>query len=184
VLIVLSQNDPASVNRMTGTIERALAAVNIPEKILIPRTLLEGASDAHVYVFIYSLIFMAVVMAVVGALGLMASMGTSVMERTREIGVMRAVGARSRMILGSVIGEGLFIGLMSWFVAVGLSILPSLIVGNLLGSLFSRTPLALVISPVGLIAWLLIILVGSAAASALPASQASRLTVRETLAYV
>ena len=44
--------------------------------------------------------------------------------------------------------------------------------------------LTLVISPVGLAVWFVVLVVGSITASAYPAQQASRLTVRETLAYV
>jgi len=184
VRIVMKEHDAVTVNAVTGEIGRALAAKNISVKVFIPKTLLEGASDAHVYIFIYSLIVMAVVMAVVGALGLMSSMGTSVIERTREFGVMRAIGAKSHTVLRNVISEGLFIGLMSWFIAVALSIPPSLIVDNLIGRMFSRVPLTLIVSPTALVNWLLVIVVGSIAASAYPAWQASRLTVRETLSYI
>jgi putative ABC transport system permease protein len=184
LFITLDRSDADSVRQATGAISQALEAQDLPVKILIPRTLMEGASDAHVYVFIYSLIFMAVVMAVVGALGLMSSMGTAVMERTREFGVMRAVGARSRTVLRNVISEGLLTGLMSWFLAVPLSVPPTLAVDSLLGGLMSRVPLTLILSPLGLAVWFLVIVIGSVAASAYPAWQAARLTVRETLAYV
>ena len=184
IRIVMNGHDASTVNAVTGEIGRALAAKNISVKVFIPKTILEGASDAHVYIFIYSLIFMAVVMAVVGALGLMSSMGTSVIERTREFGVMRAIGAKSHTVLRNVISEGIFIGLMSWFIAVALSIPPTLIVDNLIGNMFSHVPLTLIVSPMSLGVWLLIIVLGSIAASAYPAWQASRLTIRETLSYV
>ncbi len=184
VRVVMTEHDADTVNAVTGTIAHALDAQNVSVQVLIPKTLLEGASDGHVYIFIYSLIFMAVVMAVVGALGLMSSMGTSVVERTREFGIMRAIGAKSHTILRNVISEGLVIGLMSWFIAVVLSIPPTLIVDNLIGGMFSRVPLTLIVSPMSLGIWLLVIVFGSVAASAYPAWQASRLTIRETLAYV
>ncbi len=184
VRIVMNGHDADTINTVTGEIGRALEAKNISVKVFIPKTILEGASDAHVYIFIYSLIFMAVVMAVVGALGLMSSMGTSVIERTREFGVMRAIGAKSHTILRNVISEGIFIGLMSWFIAIGLSIPPTLIVDNLIGNMFSRVPLTLIVSPISLGIWLLVIILSSIVASVYPAWQASRLTIRETLAYV
>jgi putative ABC transport system permease protein len=184
VRIVLDRHDAGSIDRLTGEIGRALEAKGISVKVFIPRTLLEGASDAHVYVFIYSLVVMAALMAVVGALGLMSSMGTSVIERTREFGVMRAIGAKSHTVLRNVISEGLFIGLMSWFISVALSLPPSLAIDGLIGGLFSRVPLTLIVSPLGLGVWLMVVVLGSIAASAYPAWQASRLTVRETLNYV
>jgi putative ABC transport system permease protein len=42
----------------------------------------------------------------------------------------------------------------------------------------------LILSPLAIFLWLLVIVIGSIAASAYPAWQASRLTVRETLSYV
>jgi putative ABC transport system permease protein len=184
VRVVMDEHDAAAIDSLTGEIGRELEAKGISVKVFIPRTTLEGASDAHVYIFIYSLIVMAAIMAVVGALGLMSSMGTSVIERTREFGVMRAIGAKAHTILRNVISEGLFIGFLSWFLAVVLSLPPSLIVDTLIGGMFSRVPLTLVLSPAALLTWFLVVTLGSIAASAYPAWQASRLTIRETLAYV
>ena len=184
VRVVTKEHDAASINAVTGEIGRALEAKGIGVAAFTAKAVLEGASDAHVYVFIYSLIVMAMVMAAVGVLGLMSSMGTSVTERTRELGVMRAIGAKRHTIMRNIIGEGVFTGLMSWVIAVALSLLPTLMVDNLIGGMFSRVPLPLVVSPAALVTWLLVIVVGSIAASASPAWRASRLTVRETLSYV
>jgi putative ABC transport system permease protein len=182
--IQMNAHDAHTIDTVTGEISQRLAAQNVSVKVFMPNTALEGASDAHVYVFIYSLFFMAVIMAVIGALGLMSSMGTSVIERTREFGVMRAIGAKSHTVLRNVISEGVFISLMSWFIAVVLSILPSLVVDNLIGNLFSRLPLTLIVSPVALGVWFGVVVIGAITASAYPAWQASKLTVRETLSYV
>ena len=123
-------------------------------------------------------------MAVVGTLGLASAMSSSVIERTREFGVMRAIGATSRVVLRNVVSEGVFTGLLSWLIAIPLSLPLSTQVGNLVGSLSFRMPLPLFLSPVALGIWLVVVLAGSAAASAFPAQRAARLTIRETLAYV
>ena len=184
VRIVMKGQDAQMINTVTAEIENALAVENISMKVVISETMLEGATSGHVYIFIFALILIAVVMAVVGVLGLMSNMSTSVIERTREFGIMRAIGAQSQTILRNVISEGLFIGLMSWVIAVPLSLPVSLGVGYLVGMLSFRSPLPLILSPLAVIIWLLVIVIGSIAASAYPARQASRLTVRETLAYV
>jgi putative ABC transport system permease protein len=111
-------------------------------------------------------------------------MGTSVIERTREFGVMRAIGAKSRDILRNIISEGVFIGLMSWLISLPLSLLLSYGIGYLIGMMSFRSPLPLIVSPMGLVIWFLVLVIGSIVASAYPAKQASKLTVRETLAYV
>ena len=69
-------------------------------------------------------------------------------------------------------------------IAVPLSLPLSYGVGYLIGMLSFRSPVPLVLSPWAVFGWLALVLVGSIGASAYPARQASRLTVRETLAYV
>jgi putative ABC transport system permease protein len=182
--VVMNEHDASAISAVTGKIETALAAENISMKVVISETMLEGATSGHVYIFIFALILIAVVMAVVGVLGLMSSMSTSVIERTREFGIMRAIGAKSKTILRNVIGEGLLIGLMSWVIALPLSLPISYGVGYLIGMLSFRSPLPLILSPLAVILWLLVIVVGSIAASAYPARKASRLTIRETLSYI
>jgi len=86
--------------------------------------------------------------------------------------------------LRNVISEGIFIGLLSWVIALPISAPLSYGIDYLVGMLSFRSPLPLIISPVGLGIWLVVILIGSIAASAYPAKQASQLTIRETLAYV
>jgi putative ABC transport system permease protein len=184
VRIAMREHDKESVTSITREIEQALAAGNVSVKVTVSEALLGEAISGHVYIFIFALLLISIVMAVVGALGLASSMGTSVIERTREFGVMRAVGAKSKTILRNIISEGVFIGLMSWAIALPLSIPLSYGIGYLLGMMSFRSPLTLVISPIGLTIWFVVLVVGSIAASAYPAQQASRLTVRETLAYV
>lgn len=184
VRIAMTDHDEATLATMTQAIERALDAEKISVKVAISEALLGEAISGHVYIFIFALIMISTVMAVVGALGLMSSMGTSVVERTREFGVMRAIGAGANTILRNIISEGVFIGLMSWVLAVPLSLPLSYGIGYLIGMLSFRFPLPLVISPAGLGLWLAVILFGSVAASAYPARQAAQLTVRETLAYI
>jgi len=184
VRVVMDAHDENSIKDVTREIEGAFAAENISMKVAISEKLQEGAASGHVYIFIFSLITISAVAAVVGALGLMSSMGTSVIERTREFGVMRTIGARSSTVLHNVISEGLFIGLMSWIIAIPLSIPLSSGVDYFMGNLAFLSPLPLILSPMGLVIWLLVIGFGSIVASAFPARRASQLTIRETLSYV
>ncbi len=184
VRIVMRDHDKESMASITRDVERELANGNVNVKVTVSEALLGDAISGHVYIFIVALMLISTVMAVVGALGLASSMGTSVIERTREFGVMRAIGAKSKTILRNIVSEGVFIGLMSWVIALPLSIPLSLGIGYMIGMMSFRSPLPLTISPAGLVTWFLILIIGSIAASAYPAQQASRLTVRETLAYV
>ncbi len=126
---------------------------------------------------------MALLLGVVGGLGLTGTMSINVVERAREIGVIRAVGASDGAVLRLFLAEGLLIGLISWAVGALLAIPISRTLSDALGMVFLSRPLSYSISAEGVILWLGIVLVLAAVASLFPAWRASRLAVREVLAY-
>jgi putative ABC transport system permease protein len=126
---------------------------------------------------------MAVLLGVVGGLGLTGTMTMNVVERAREIGVLRAVGASDRSVLTIFLVEGVLIGALSWAIGVVVSVPISKLLSDALGLVFADRPLSYTYSFVGAIAWAGIVLALAAVASLLPSWRASRLAVRETLAY-
>lgn len=129
------------------------------------------------------LLVMAVLLAVVGALGLTGTMGINVLERTREIGVMRAIGASSGNIGLIFIFEALCIGLISWILGAALALPVAAVLSYQVGVLFLQSPLAFSYSFLGVGIWLGLSAVLSVFASLLPAWNASRLSVRDVLSY-
>lgn len=140
-------------------------------------------SQRQTDILIYLLLFMAVLIAVVGGLGLSGTMSMNVLERTREIGVMRSIGAESGMIFQMVVVEGLLIGMMSWVLSIPLAIPLTHLLDDRLGSQLMTLPLNYTLSVPGIFVWLVIVLLLAAIASFLPARNAIRLTVRDVLAY-
>lgn len=138
---------------------------------------------AQTNVLVYFMLGMAVMIAIVGGLGLMGTMSINVLERTREIGVMRAIGASNGDIQGIVIVEGLVIGLISWSLSIFLAIPITGVLCFGVGMAILTAPMPAVYGTTGIIAWLIFTLFLATIASALPARRASRLTVRDTLAY-
>jgi len=139
--------------------------------------------DFQFSLLVIFLMIMAALLAVVGALGLAGTMSMNVLERTREIGVMRAIGAGSPAIRGIVVGEGAVIGWLAWLIGGLLAAPVSAGLSHAVGLAFLRQPLPFVYSWSGLLLWFGAITLLSAAASFAPAWRASRLTVREVLAY-
>jgi putative ABC transport system permease protein len=129
------------------------------------------------------LLSLAMLVGTVGAIGLAGALGISVVERTREIGVLRAIGARSRSIMSMFVLEGLFQGLLSWLIALPLALLAAEPLAQLLGRTMLEVALdyAFNWSAVGI--WLITILGMTLIASLAPARRATRISVRESLAY-
>ncbi|HLF74790.1 MAG TPA: FtsX-like permease family protein [Anaerolineales bacterium] len=129
------------------------------------------------------LLIMAVLTAIVGSMGLTGTMGMNVLERTREIGIMRAIGADDRAVMRTVIAEGVVIGMISFGLAVVLSIPFTYLLSTIVSLAVFQTPIDVVFTYMGYAIWLALVLALSALASILPARHAARLTIREVLAY-
>ncbi len=138
---------------------------------------------ATINILISVLMVMGVLIAVVGGLGLMGTMGMNVLERTREIGVLRSIGAENGIIFQLVLVEGALIGLISWAMSALVAIPITQLLDKSLGQTLMTVPIMYIFSIQGLFIWLAIVLALSALASLLPARNAVRLAVRDVLAY-
>lgn len=129
------------------------------------------------------LLIMAILIAVVGSIGLAGTMSLNVLERTREIGIIRAIGASDRSVMELVMVEGLLIGLMSWIFGLLLALpVSSLMANAIILALFGATA-DFTFTLIGVILWLVVVVILSVLASVGPARNATRLTIREVLAY-
>jgi putative ABC transport system permease protein len=128
------------------------------------------------------LMMMTILMAAVGSMGLSGTLSINVIERRREIGVMRAVGASSRDVGFIFIGEGLMLGLTSWLLAlpIGLTAGPAFVLS--LGEVIDF-PAEYYPAMHGVWIWLAVVIVLSIFASWVPARRATRISVNESLAY-
>jgi putative ABC transport system permease protein len=129
------------------------------------------------------LLGLAVIVAVVGGIALMGALSISVVERTKEIGVLRAIGAPSRTIMGIFVMEGLLQGVLSCLVAVPLSWLVAQPAAVALGHAMFSTTLDYQYNWPAVGIWFGITLVISTLASILPARGATQISVRDSLSY-
>jgi putative ABC transport system permease protein len=121
--------------------------------------------------------------ALVGSIGLTGTMSMNVMERTREIGVMRAIGATDSQVMRQVIIEGTLIGLLSWVIAFALAFPLSSFMSYIVNTSIFGVTGSYSFTATGFLIWFGIVGVLSLVASILPARNAARLTIREVLAY-
>jgi len=144
--------------------------------------IMESASSSF-QVILTVLLVLSAMLALVGGLGLAGAMSLNVMERTREIGVLRAIGAPNGAIRRLVLFEGVIVALISWAFSAAASIPFGAGLANAVSVSIMQATLAFKFSTAGMLIWLTLVLVIGAVASVAPAQRASRLTVREVLAY-
>jgi putative ABC transport system permease protein len=134
-------------------------------------------------ILIIILLAMALLTALVGSIGLTGTMSMNILERTREIGVMRAIGAHNQIVSKLVIIEGLIIGLISYGLGVAVSFPITNLLSNVISLSIFNSPAQIAFTATGFLIWLALVAVLSVGASILPARNATKLTIREVLAY-
>ena len=183
LLIRTQAHDAASVEAESKALEEHFERMGLGVSMISTLPSERADAEAIFDAIVALLLVMAILLALVGGLGLMGTMSINVLERTREIGVLRAIGAPNRGVAQVFILEGITIGLLSWSMGSLLAIPLTQGLNTALGSATMGTALTYSYSMPGLWLWLVVVLILSALASFIPARTASRLTVREVLAY-
>ena len=181
--LALDQADEDSIAEVKTNLDRNLERQGMRARSSTSKADTRFGYDQHMVMIYVFLIVMSVIIGCVGGLGLMTTMSLNVLERRREMGVLRAIGATPRIVWLMVIAEGLVIGVLSWAIAAVLAWPISKFVGDRLISMMFRSGLDFTFEPLGLVIWLAVSIALSAVASFVPAWRASRATVREALAY-
>jgi putative ABC transport system permease protein len=182
MMVTFDKRDPEYQRALIGELRDAFPAQRIEISELIGAAEFRQQQMVVVSIIVYLLLAMAVLAAVVGSIGLMSTMSINVVERGREIGMMRATGATSAAIAGIFVVEGVLIGALSWLIAAPLSYPGAQAFSVLVGSTF-QLPLDFSFPVGGILLWLGIVGALSALSSLWPALRATRVSVREALAY-
>jgi putative ABC transport system permease protein len=178
LMIRTQAHDAESVGVQTRALEEHFEQAGLRVSTVTTLTGERKDAEAIFDAIVALLLVMAILLALVGGLGLMGTMSINVLERTREIGVLRAIGAPNRGVAQVFILEGITIGLLSWLMGSLLAIPMSQGLNQAVGSAMMGAPLTYTYSIPGLWIWLVVVLLLSALASFIPARNASRLTVR------
>lgn len=119
--VVTSSHDPAYQQMMSEKLDEHFRDQGYKlEEAQTGSSTLKTASES-LDILVTFLLIMALLTASVGSIGLAGTMSMNVMERTREIGVMRSIGAVDKVIMRMVILEGVVIGGISWLLGAILS---------------------------------------------------------------
>lgn len=183
VRLALDKNDPASIAAVRAGLDRALEQEGVRTTGSAAKSDGRYAFDQHMLMIYVFLIVMSAILAGVGGLGLATTMSLNVLERRREMGVLRAIGARPRAVWLIVVAEACAGSLLSWALAALAAWPVGKAVGHALVTLMFRSGVAFAFEPRGLFLWLAVSLILGAAASFVPAWHASRQPIREAIAY-
>ncbi|MBN1536536.1 MAG: FtsX-like permease family protein [Anaerolineales bacterium] len=132
---------------------------------------------------VYLLTGLALIITLVGGIGLMGSLSISVIERTKEIGVLRAIGAQTGVILRMYMLEGITQAMLSWLIAVPLSLLTAPLMSDALGRVMLGGELDHRFNIAAVFIWLGVMMLVGVLASIVPARHASQVSVRQCLVY-
>lgn len=160
-----------------------LEAAGIPVASIVTAAERRALDEKNYGTLVSFLLVMAALLAVVGGLGLAGALGLGVIERTRELGVLRAIGAGDADIARLVLAEGVAVAAVGALAAVPLSLPAGRALAEAVGELFLGGPPTYAFATWGAVAWLGVALLVALVAGALPALRAARLPVRKLVAY-
>ncbi|MFN8410863.1 MAG: FtsX-like permease family protein [Anaerolineales bacterium] len=183
VVVQTAQSDSISQSKAQSEILAQFKKTNLDVVGSQTTIQLKETNAAQMDVLIILLLAMVVLIAIVGGLGLAITMSLNVIERTREIGILRSLGAQNGVVRRVVIVEGLVIGIISWLLAIPCSIPLAIWLGNSLGNALLARPLDYIFSIPAILMWLGLMLLISVIASLIPAQSAAKLTIRDALVY-
>jgi putative ABC transport system permease protein len=176
--IATDDHDEQTRQTVAEAVDEALTGEGIKVKSAASVGRQESSTAGHLEPIVVILLATALPMGLIGCIGLASTMSANVLERTREFGVMHAVGARPKTVRRIVVAEGVFIALASCVLAVVPALGLTAAMGALLGNLFFYAPLPCRISILAAAIWTALVVLGAMLATEAAATRASRLTVR------
>jgi putative ABC transport system permease protein len=181
--VITDEHDLARQKEIAQILDKYLTERSFRVNAVMPGLTIQEDNARAINILVIFLLIMALLTAFVGSIGLTGTMGMNVLERTREIGVMRAIGAVDFEIMKSVVIEGVMIGLITWVLAIGVSFPISQILLKIISDSMMGSTIELAFTPLGVYLWLGVVVLLSMFASIVPARNAARLTINEVLAY-
>ena len=186
--VIVQAESTAVVKEVAERVEKKLRSTrHVTEKtqdftLLTPEELLDSFGTI-VNILTGFLIGVAGISLLVGAIGITTTMYTSVLERTRDIGVMKAVGARNADVLSLFIIESGLLGLLGGLLGVVLGITMSKLIEHIAATQLGTTLLQAAVPPWLIISCLFFACFIGTLSGIWPAWRASKLKAVDALRY-
>ncbi len=182
LLVKTDDSTPHAQTRTATELERRLDDAGLAVSGSLTQSDQKTRLADQLGILVTFLAIMAGLLAAVGIIGLTGTMSINVLESTREIGVMRSIGASHGAIFGIYITEAVVIAAMAWAIGAVFSYPFSIWLTGALGEAMS-IPLSYVFSWTGVAGWLGAVVIIAVLASLLPSWRASQVSIRDAIAY-
>jgi putative ABC transport system permease protein len=187
--ITVIAKDSADIDSVVAKIEKKLDIVRhvntIDDKdytVTSMKQILEQISSVTGMITLF-LGFVAGISLLVGAVGIANTMFTAVLEKTKEIGIMKAIGARNKDIMLIFLFNSGLVGIIGGIIGVFFGIVASYLLGGGLMSTPRGDPIETVVSLQIVVLALFISVIVGISAGMIPAYQGSKLKPVDALRY-
>ncbi len=184
VHIVAQEQEETAQLALAADVENLFEDMDVEIQRLVRLDDVKGAVLDHLVIIQGILMLAAGIVVLVGGIGLASTLTVNVLQRTREIGIMSAIGATPRTLATHVWCDGILTSLLSWIVAAVLAAPISYVLGVVTGNLFLKAPLLITPSWQATSIWLLVTIVLGSITSFYPAINAARQTVRTSIDHI
>lgn len=183
MFIVASEQSPDSLYRLKNSIRETERVKELSIRSI--KTRWEGLAviEDHLDIIFSLMMVLTVIIMFIAGNGVILSMTTNILERTKEIGILKAIGGSNYQLAKMTLIEAVVIAFLAWCLACLLTLPISYWMVYWLGILLIETPLPLVIDPIMFLLSLPILIILTSVASIIPMRQIMRLPVREALLF-
>ncbi|MDH4327487.1 MAG: ABC transporter permease, partial [Nitrospira sp.] len=185
LMFVSKEKGYDTVMTLKGDIEAAIARSDLNVLYVMAQAERVKIIYDHLNIILTTIVFLSLLVLVVSALGMASATSISILERTREIGALRAIGATPAVIFQQFVTEGMIVSVASVLLGLLLAWPLSMVAADFFGTLMLGEGAALryVFSGEGFAITLVTTLIFGWLASRIPARRAIRVSTRDALAY-
>lgn len=133
--ILVKVNNPSIADQVGEQIKTYFSG---HANIIVASSIINSIQSILNFVTVFLLAIGSIALLVAG-ISIMNIMLVSVMERTREIGILKALGARNRTVLAQFLTEAALIGLLGSLIGIPLGLGVAFLLGRLLPAMFSSS---------------------------------------------
>ncbi|MCX6265961.1 MAG: FtsX-like permease family protein [Bacteroidetes bacterium] len=182
---VAEKNSYEEVAALKKNIEKAISSSNLDVAYVMSQAERVKVIYDHLDIILSTIILLSFLVLVVSAVGMASATGINIWERTREIGVMRAIGATPKIIHTMFLNEGMITSVISILTGLLLSYPLSLVAAMFFGNLMlgKDANLDYAFSPSGFIVTIVVTLLFGWLASRIPANSAIKISTNNALSY-